>query len=559
MEEKSSGAKVPPIGLNEGQGKLDGENAGLNALQELNDDINNNLEVAKLGLGTTYLPTDGLRQEVRTLIDNASYLYDAHRDKALMAAFMAVASVTGAKVSVKYKQYINHAALWGVIVDSPGGIKSSISGFFLDPVKTLDSNVKRNWNRKKKAAAPDERVDLPSRYVIGNCTMERLQQLIANSKTGILKHRDELNGMFKDFNRYTGARTDSSEMDMYLSLFDGKLESRDRVSDEEMLEKEDVAFSIFGTIQHKTFVEAFRGLSNSESGAFERFLYVDCKPRKRRYETDDDNDGSQDAEVWKTIIHDLDSLPEDTRYVLTEKATQMYKDYKNHEIIDVYNADMEMEHFMTRYVQKNAHYILRLALIIHLLNDCHDPQIHSKEMNMAIRCMRVFNEYAESCYNRIDAAQRPTNRQEINNAASMIRQMYLLNHSNGKSARQINQVQLANMLGVKQSLVAKIKRELLDKGLIFDELEEKASEEETPTEETKDETASEGASSTEPTNVSPVPEGGDNGDVADAPGSPTPSLPPKIRNDGGNYDNSNIDESGSQPPRDDGGDGYAYK
>ena len=102
MEDHESGAQVPPVGQNIGQGKTDSDNkARLNVLQELRASVKNSEDNARLGLGERFLPIDGFRPEIRDILNNAAEDYDAHRDKCVLAALMSVAMVTGYKVSAR--------------------------------------------------------------------------------------------------------------------------------------------------------------------------------------------------------------------------------------------------------------------------------------------------------------------------------------------------------------------------------------------------------------------------------------------------------------------------
>ena len=436
-------------------------------LAELNSDILQNTINAQLGLGEKYLPIDGFRPCVQRILNSVAYDFDCHRDKAVMAALMTVAGTVGKKATLVSGKYRNHPQLYGVLVDRPGGVKSIVNNYFLRPLEYLNRNAKDRWNRKKRELLlddPNAEVPLPSIYMTKDVTPERLKQLLVSSKTGIFEFHDELAGMFADFGKYS--KTGSSDMEMRLSLYNGQVEAPDRKGDDEFLiEPEETSYSLYGTIQYKTLQRYFKPIVERENGGFDRFLFVECPSRKMRYSSIAEN-FTHDPEEWKTIIYDLDKVPDGREYLLSQGAIERYDKFFN-EIIDKLNADPEGADFLTQTLRRAGQNCLRLSLVIHLLNDWHEIEITPEEMDMAVRMMRVFCKNAEICYHKIyEEDKKKEEKKPTITLSNQVRQFYMLMSMQGKTAADINQSALAKMFGCSQAYINKVKSALIREGLI---------------------------------------------------------------------------------------------
>lgn len=436
-------------------------------LAELNSDILQNTINAQLGLGEKYLPIDGFRPCVQRILNSVAYDFDCHRDKAVMAALMTVAGTVGKKATLVSGKYRNHPQLYGVLVDRPGGVKSIVNNYFLRPLEYLNRNAKDRWNRKKRELLlddPNAEVPLPSIYMTKDVTPERLKQLLVSSKTGIFEFHDELAGMFADFGKYS--KTGSSDMEMRLSLYNGQVEAPDRKGDDEFLiEPEETSYSLYGTIQYKTLQRYFKPIVERENGGFDRFLFVECPSRKMRYSSIAEN-FTHDPEEWKTIIYDLDKVPDGREYFLSQGAIERYDKFFN-EIIDKLNADPEGADFLTQTLRRAGQNCLRLSLVIHLLNDWHEMEITPEEMDMAVRMMRVFCKNAEICYHKIyEEDKKKEEKKPTITLSNQVRQFYILMSMQGKTAADINQSALAKMFGCSQAYINKVKSALIREGLI---------------------------------------------------------------------------------------------
>lgn len=581
MEDKGSGAQVPPVGQNIGQGKSVGDyRAGQNVLQELRASIQNSEDNARLGLGETFLPVDGFRPEIRDIFRDTAIGFDAHRDKCVLAALEAVAIVTGYKVSAKLKfmPYTNHASLYGLLIDESGGVKTAVNKYFLGPVDKLEMKARRRFQNEKEkynSLTPEqqkgEKKPVKNLLMTKNYTPERLTQLASTSTTGVSFYRDELSGFYRSIGKYS-ANGKSEHIEQQLSLFDGILEANDRVSDlDELMESRETAFSTYGTIQPDVFDDIFIPLIQSKNGYFNRFLFVFPEPRKHQY-IDCFSEVKCKPETWEAVINDIAQCPAGTVYEFDEAAGFRYADYINKYVIDEENKDLFSSNPFTAYLRRNRVNILRLAITIHVLNDWRSSMITDREMDMAIRMQQTFNKYAQKCLDRLPSPKR--SREVQDSPAELIKMAYRMNMARGKPASAVNQSALAKMAEVSQAYVNKIKSSMISSGEISDDdADDSVKKGSEKVEEPKkdiivdsdgcDETLKEENETSSVTSENEV-SGGDevvspvsaySEEISQGERPPTPPLPPDKAESEGVPDSNNS----KIPPDDDGGDGYAWK
>lgn len=432
-------------------------------LADLSYEFRNGEILAELGLGETYLDISALRPEVQRIFNDIALDFDCHRDKVVISAIAAVCAVVGKKAYVRYRHFVNRCSVYAIIVDYKGGIKSSVMKYIMKPIMALDKKMRDDYNAKVMTVKPDEIIPALSTILTRGATSEEKHKLLNASKAGILMWKDEITVYFKERGKYT-KKKDTGESQEDCSLWDGTSQAPDRISDKLKLNNSDIAYSILGSTTTPTFAENFTNFFRAETGEYDRYLFIKTDWRPRRHD-DFDEKLCSDSKEWEAVIYDLHSMPTNQEYFLHEEAKIKYIDYKNSECIDAINSDPNYQNFLTGYKQRNATYILRLALIFHLLNDWHSDTITLEEMEMSIKCMKVFNVYAERCYNLIlETEERGKFKNKC--AAEKIRDAYISNNEIGRPAEYINQSALARDLGVSQAAVSKELKKLKESGQI---------------------------------------------------------------------------------------------
>ena len=438
-----------------------------NIINDLVSEFRKGEILAELGLGETYLDISSLRPEIQEIINNVAIDFDCHRDKVVIAAIAAVCAVVGKKAFVKYKHFTNRCSVYAMIVDYKGGIKSSVIKYMMSPVEKIDKKCRDEYNSKLMASKSDDIIAPLSTILTRGSTSEEKHKLLGASKAGLLMWKDEITVYFKERGKYS-LRKDTGESQEDCSLFDGMSQAPDRISDKLKMSSPNVAYSIIGSTTTPTFAENFKPFFMAETGEYDRYLYVMTEWRKRKHEENDEILRADDI-VWESVINELYSMPANQEYSLDSEAKKLYVAYKNRECIDAINSDPNYTQFITGYKQRNAHYLIRLSLIFHILNDWRNPVISKEEMEMTIRCMRVFNIYAENCYNLVINS----NTKEVKDisASEIVRDIYKYNNKMGRSTKKINQSEIARNLDISQAAVAKELKKLKDGGIIVESKE----------------------------------------------------------------------------------------
>jgi len=201
-----------------------------------------------------------------------------------VAAIVALGSVIGRKIAVRPKardDWEEFPNLWGVIIGSPGVLKTPSLMESLRPLRGLEatakeaheaeltawragqeaSKIRREAARSKarQAAIKGKEIDVaslvqkesddepqPRRYIVNDSSIEALGMVLQASPNGVLAYRDELIGLLKSLDRegMEGARA------FYLSAYSGKeAHVYDRIGRGLNIRVDHVCVSMLGSIQ----------------------------------------------------------------------------------------------------------------------------------------------------------------------------------------------------------------------------------------------------------------------------------------------------------------------
>ena len=405
------------------------------------------------------LPIDGFSLHVQKAIKTAAEFLDVHRDKATAAALAAVAAAVGHNARIIAGPYTNFAQVWLAIVDKQGSNKSAVISHFFKPLEKLDKEAferyrreRNEYERQLKAKDPTARKPERRRFLTNDTTQEALIRNVAANPVGTCLCVDELKALFLNMGRYTGGK--SSEIEMYLSMWSNQPYHTSRMAEEKEVFDDEPVLNIIGGIQPKVLRKLFTTFAESENGFLTRWLYV-CPPfHSLSTQTKGKREFQETAATWKGLIDTLTRTTTGTAFELGEGAADVFHDFKR-EYINYYNANPEDESFELAYMSKNPQNVLRLALITHLMNENPAHLISGEEMEFSVRLMKQFNKYALKCWDIITDSQSKTQ-----TAADVLRIIYQYVKRQGKPVNELNQTELAKMLGTSQQSVSKIKKQI---------------------------------------------------------------------------------------------------
>lgn len=359
------------------------------------------IDIKENGLMAKKLPTDGLCTNVQKIIKSVSDSYQCSPDMVLTGAFQVVGAAVGKKLIVNFKDYDNYLCLWIANVANSGSNKSAPIKALFRPLQTLDSeNYKVYLSELQEwKAAETENKSIPRpkflQKIIGDCTPEARNQVLADCNEGVILYRDEIKGLLDDIGRYNK----SGEVSQLLSIFDADNIPINRKGDGPML-IEKPFMSIFGSIQPDVLQETFGSPTLMGNGFNQRWLfcYPDATPPPMYSDT---TVPKNITEAWESFIISLASCDFNHvggKLILNDDATQVYVKYFNQ--LQTKKADSDS--YMGAVYSKLQIHVLRWAGITHLLGN--NPQmshIIGSEMDYSVRCMDYFENCAKKVYDTL--------------------------------------------------------------------------------------------------------------------------------------------------------------
>ncbi len=175
----------------------------------------------------------------------------------------------------------------------PSSNKSAALKFALDPIKKKESefwkefqiskseyDVWKDTPRKERFIQHMEEPTL-KQYILIDSTMEATSSSHQSNKRGIAIHRDEIAGLFKDFNKYRNG----SDLENFLSNWSGGAIKINRLSRSPIFIS-DPFISVAGTIQPTVLREMTKEFLKAGAGFIDRFLFVYPEKQEKALYTD---------------------------------------------------------------------------------------------------------------------------------------------------------------------------------------------------------------------------------------------------------------------------------
>lgn len=294
--------------------------------------------------------------------------------------------VVGNSMQIEVKRGWNEiATMWIAIVGNAGiGKTPSINNIIFPLMKVNSRKIKdymakmEKYNEFEKMTKSEkenhEVVTKPNKqqFIANDITLEALVDLHQESKNAIGVFKDELNGWFKDMNKY---RT-GSDLEFWLSSWSGRAVSFNRKTSTSSFVDHPL-ISVLGGIQ-PSILNSFYTEENKDNGFVDRMLLTfptlkvePYNPYELSYET---IQWYSDVIIafYEFIQANLVEVNEDgevqpKRAVLSPEAKDEWARIFN-KITDAQNSDEENE-YMKSMLPKQKTYVARFALLIHAM-DC---------------------------------------------------------------------------------------------------------------------------------------------------------------------------------------------
>lgn len=301
----------------------------------------------------------GFAQRVAEAVAQA---YNVSTDMVLAAMFSAIGAAAGNKFKVVHG-YTNYPFLWWCLIAPSGYGKTEPVKQILRPLKaynkTLIMQTKAALSTWRQNGQQGER-PRKRQLITSDSTPEARDELLADNPEGLLIYRDELAGLFEDFDRYTR----SGEVPRLLTIW-----SRDDLSVERKSEDtryiENPLMGIIGGIQPRRFAKVFNTRGMMDNGFFQRWCFVFpdvCIPGSSQQDEIPLNIIKEWAEYIDTLL--CEGVQPRT-FTLNAEATQLHSDF--YQRVADKMADPNVNEVQKEVLSKLRVIVFRLAVIIHLL------------------------------------------------------------------------------------------------------------------------------------------------------------------------------------------------
>lgn len=244
-------------------------------------------------------------------------------------------------------------------------------------------------------------------YTVSDATLEALAMVHENNPRGIAMVRDELAGLFKDFNRYRNG----SDLENYLSNWSGDPIKINRVS-KDPITIFDPFIAVAGTIQPRVLRDMAKEYLKEGAGFIDRFLFIYPDDQEKALFSDDEIDDSFYQDYKKSINQilllegDKDDFGGISPYQVSytrEAKERMFSwlNFENKPLIDT--SDENMAGIYSKF---DIH-VQRLSLILHFIkwtfNETEGREkISIDTVNQTLRLVDFFRSHTEKVQREIN-------------------------------------------------------------------------------------------------------------------------------------------------------------
>jgi hypothetical protein len=436
-------------------------------------------ETIKVNQDQLLFPIDIFPKEIQEYIIECNQTLDSSIDYMGCSMLWLISVIVGNSMQIEVKKgWYEMANIWVAVVGRAGLGKTPSINNIIYPLQQVNSKKIKDYirqyekyqiyhNASEEQKKQHEHVKKPikQQFIANDITLEALIDLHQESKNAIGVFKDELNGWFKDMNKYRAG----SDLEFWLSSWSGKAVSMNRKSaTSAFVDKPFIP--VLGGIQPSILAMAYTD-ENKDNGFVDRMLLTYPDLEIEKYNT---NEMRQDTIEWyqtfivsfydhikhKMVDYDEDREIKPRTTVLTQSARKEWQRIFN-EITEVQNSDEENE-YMKSMLPKQKSYIPRFALLINTIDyfmdiDTKDPFTISKEsMLKAEKLSKYFIQMAKKVkVNTMEHSELKTITKANTGKSSqeIFNEMYQANQN-------LNRTAVAELLGVSRRQIIRYIKEM---------------------------------------------------------------------------------------------------
>jgi hypothetical protein len=333
-------------------------------------------------MDSTKFPQDVFPKEFQALIEHLKRVCGFDRNLSSLSFLSASATCIGSSVEIHNGQFISKPILWCVLVGRSGIGKSHIMEFPFKYIQQKENEEYLEYEKRKSDADESDDLKPPKDIVLIDATMESIVKAHKNNPKGLVLMKDEIIGMFKDFNKYNNG---GGEKDQLLSLFNGKQLKVHRVS-KDTIHLSGTCVNIIGGVQPER-INHFVSGDNKESGFYHRYLFARVEEDKPKLYNTTPIDKNLVTKV--NLILDRLLNVESVMLTVPPEAHRIYTEWQNRTSIENHKYP-----FGETLQGKIETYVWRFCIVLDILDqvskDTPRSAIIPKTMENAIRLAEYF-------------------------------------------------------------------------------------------------------------------------------------------------------------------------
>ena len=330
-------------------------------------------------------PIDIFPAPIQTYLIECNQTLDSSIDYMGCSLLWLLSVIVGNSIHVQVKRgWIEPCNMWVAIVGKAGLGKTPSISNIIAPLQKINSRLIKEYIKdynkflaydkmkiEEKKQVEEVQKPIKKQFIANDITLEALVDLHEQSKNSVGVFKDELNGWFKDMNKYR----EGSDLEFWLSTWSGKSVTVNRMTRAGSFVDKPL-IPVLGGIQ-PSILNTFYTDENKDNGFVDRMLLTFPSLEIESY---NDNELPHETLQWyndaivayyeaikrNCIVYDDDMDIEPYIAKFNKEAQQEWKRIFN-EITNVQNSDDENE-YMKSMLPKQKSYIPRFALLIHTLD-----------------------------------------------------------------------------------------------------------------------------------------------------------------------------------------------
>ena len=308
------------------------------------------------------------------------------------AGVLAMLSFVCGNNRVLKHQFEAKGLIWIALVGKTGVNKTHPLNSALKPLKVIDKRLFHVYNQQmkdfnsalKKSKPPKPKLN---QLTVNDATMEALEEVLSNNPDGVILHKDELAGWFKEMDSYR----QRGDLEHWCSLYNHQTTTINRVGRGPLFIKEPYV-TVVGTIQPAALKRLSPDGAIIHIGFLDRFLFVWPEVDPPSWKTNSEiitSEGHYGTMMLKILKRQCESK----KFEFSPDAIKRLIEWQTNLLQQYQPAD----DLLQGIAAKLQTYAYRLALLLHIAHNPEDPPnyISVNTINKTIKLLNYFDYQAK--------------------------------------------------------------------------------------------------------------------------------------------------------------------